>query len=211
VRVKAMAMDSWAKDAPLRLVELPDPVPGPRDVRVRVKACGVNPVDWKMRSYGPLRLAARVIGPPPPVVVGVDFMGVVDAVGARVTACRPGDRVAGGTIFARGQRGSMADTVCVREDQVVPVPPSVPDDVAGCVGVVGATAQLSLVDVGRLPRGGRVLVLGASGGVGQLVVGLARQAHDAVVVGVCSARNVGLVRDLGAAHVIDYGAGDPLV
>ena len=69
-------MRSWAKDAPLELVELPDPTPGPHDVVVRVKACGVNPVDWKMRSFGPLRLAARLIGPPPPVVVGVDFMGV---------------------------------------------------------------------------------------------------------------------------------------
>ncbi len=203
-------MRSWAANAPLQMLELPDPVPGPREVRVRVKACGVNPVDWKMRSFGPLRLAARVIGPPPPVVVGVDFMGVVDEVGAGVTACKPGDRVAGGTNFARRQRGSMADTVCVRDDQIVQVPPSVADDVAGCVGVAGATAMLSLVDVGRLPRRGRVLVLGASGGVGQLVVGVAKRAHDAFVVGVCSAKNVALVQQLGADHVLDYAQAPPL-
>ena len=208
--MRAMAMRSWAKDAPLDLVELPDPTPGPQDVVVRVKACGVNPVDWKMRSFGPLRLAARLIGPPPPVVVGVDFMGVVVAVGAQVTTCRQGDRVAGGTMFSRRQRGSMADTVCVRDDQLVHVPASVDDDVAGCMGVVGATATVSLVDVGRLRRGGRVLVLGASGGVGQLVLGLATRAHDAFVVAVCSAKNAPLVRALGADEVIDYGAGEPL-
>jgi NADPH:quinone reductase-like Zn-dependent oxidoreductase len=104
----------------------------------------------------------------------------------------------------------MADTVCVRDDQVVLAPAAVADDVAGCLGVVGATAQVSLVDVGRLPRGGRVLVLGASGGVGQLVVSLAKRAHEAFVVGVCSAKNVPLVQGLGADHVVDYGAGDPL-
>jgi NADPH:quinone reductase-like Zn-dependent oxidoreductase len=208
--MKAMAMRSWAKDSPLELVELPDPTPKAHEVRVRVKACGVNPVDWKMRSFGPLRLAARVIGPPPPVVVGVDFMGIVDAVGDDVTGCRPGDRVAGGTMFSRGQRGSMADTVCVRDDQVVRVPSSVSDEVAGCLGVAAATAKLALDDVGHLPKGGRVLVLGASGGVGQLVVGLAKRAFDADVIGVCSAKNADLVRGLGCSDVIDYAAGDPL-
>jgi NADPH:quinone reductase-like Zn-dependent oxidoreductase len=208
--MKAMAMRSWAKDAPVEPVELPDPTPKGHELRVRVKACGVNPVDWKMRSFGPLRLAARVIGPPAPVVVGIDFVGIVDAVGHDVSAFKVGDRVAGGTMFSRGQRGSMADTVCVRDDQVVHAPASVSNDVAGCLGVVGATAKVSLVDVGRLPRGGRVLVLGASGGVGQLVVGLAKRAHEATVVGVCSARNAPLVQGLGADHVIDYGAGDPL-
>lgn len=209
--MKAMAQRTWKKGSALELVELDDPTPQGHDVRVRVQAAGVNPVDWKMRTFGPLRLAARVIGPPPPVVVGVDFMGTVDAVGDRVTDFQPGDRVAGGTMFSRGQRGSMADTVCVRDDQIVRVPSSVSDDVAACLGVAGATAKLALDDIGRLPKGGTVLVLGASGGVGQLVVSLARRAFDATVVGVCSTKNLSLVQQLGCAHAVDYSAGDPLL
>jgi len=208
--MKAMAQRSWAQGEQLEFIDLPDPVPGPHDVRVRVRACSVNPVDWKMRERGPLRVAARLIGPPGPVVVGIDFCGIVDAVGASVSAVKVGDRVAGGTMFSRRQRGSMADTGCVRDDQIVKVPDAVSDDVAGCIGVVGATAKLSLIDMGKLPVGGRVLVLGASGGVGQLVIGLARFLKQAEVVGVCSAKNVELVMGLGCARAIDYGAGDAL-
>jgi NADPH:quinone reductase-like Zn-dependent oxidoreductase len=208
--MKAMAQKSWARGESLVMTEMPDPTPGKGEVRVRVKAAGVNPVDWKMRTFGPLRLAARFIGPPPPIVVGIDFMGIVDAVGAGVTAVAIGDRVAGGTMFSRRQRGSAADTVCVRDDQLVKVPANVPDDVAGCLAVAGATAKMSLVDLGKLPRGGSLLVLGASGGVGQLIVRLARHVADATVTGVCSAKNVELVAASGCAHVIDYGAGDAL-
>ena len=209
--MKAMAQRSWQRGTPLEMIELPDPQPKADEVRVRVTACSVNPVDWKMRSFGPLRMAARLIGPPPPIVVGIDFAGVVDAVGDKVTGVAVGDRVAGGTVFSRGQRGSAADTVCVRDDQLVKIAATVSDEVAGCVAVVGVTAKMCVDDVGHLPRGGSILVLGASGGVGQLVVQLARARFDATVVGVCSAKNVDLVSRLGAAHVIDYGAGDALV
>ena len=206
-----MAQASWQRGAALAFVSLPDPEPKALEVRVRVRAAGVNPVDWKMRTMGPLRLAARLIGPKAPIVFGIDFMGVIDAVGSAVSTFSIGDRVAGGTIFARGQRGSAADTVCVRTDQIVKVPAHVSDDVAGCLAVTGASAKISLFDLGRLPQDGRVLVLGASGGVGQLVVQLARHARNATVVGVCSGKNAALVRKLGCAQVIDYGAGDALV
>ena len=89
--MKAMAQQSWAQGEPLRLIELPTPEPRAGELRVRVQAIGVNPVDWKMRARGPLRLAARLVGPPPPVVFGVDFAGIVDAIGAGVTAVRVGD------------------------------------------------------------------------------------------------------------------------
>ncbi len=209
--MKAMAQKAWKRGTPLEMIELPDPLPKSDEVRVRVTACSVNPVDYKMRTFGPLRMAAMVIGPPPPVVVGIDFAGVVDAVGDKVSAWVVGDRVAGGTVFSRGQRGAAADTVCVRDDQLVKIAATVSDEVAGCIAVIGATAKLCLDDVGQLPRGGSVLVLGASGGVGQLVVQLARATYDASVVGVCSAKNFDLVTRLGAENVIDYNAGDPLV
>lgn len=211
--MRVMGQQSWRRGEPLQLMELETREPRPNEVRVAVKAIGVNPVDWKMRDSGPLRVAARLLGPPPPVVVGVDFAGVVDAIGSRCTRFTVGQRVFGGTNFARKQRGSYADTVFVREDQLCAVPDSVDLAIAGSLPVAGVTAYLSLVELGRLREveadARRVLVLGASGGVGQLAVQLARR-EGAHVVGVCSSRNIDLVRSLGAHDVIDYGAGDPL-
>lgn len=207
--MKAMAQASWAQNEPLRLIELPDPEPRKGELRVRVRAIGVNPVDWKMRARGPLRLAARLLGPPPPVVFGVDFAGVVDAIGPGVTEVKVGDAVVGGTDFSRKQRGSQADTVVVRQDQVTTLPAGFDMLVAGALPVAGVTAYMCTVEVGRLQPGQRALILGASGGVGQLAVQFARR-QGAEVVGVCSTRNLELVRSLGATQVLDYTVGDPL-
>jgi NADPH2:quinone reductase len=208
--MKLMAQASWRRGERLALVELPTPDPKRGEVRVAVKAIGVNPVDWKMRSMGPLRMAARVLAPPPPVVVGVDFAGVVDAVGTDVTDVKVGDAVLGGTDFSRGQRGSYADTVFVQPDQLAVLPAGFDIEIAGALPVVGVTAWMSIVEVGGVQSGERVLVLGASGGVGQLCVQIAKRIRGATVVGVCSQKNAALVQGLGADHVIDYGAGDPL-
>jgi NADPH:quinone reductase-like Zn-dependent oxidoreductase len=168
--VKLMAQRSWKRGEPLALVEVPTPEPSADQLRVAVKAIGVNPVDWKMRESGPLRLAARLLAPPPPVVVGVDFAGIVDAVGPRVAGVRVGDRVAGGTNFSRGQRGSYADTVFVRADQLCAIPEGLAFEVAGALPVAGVTAWISVVELGRLAAGQQALILGASGGVGQPAV-----------------------------------------
>jgi NADPH:quinone reductase-like Zn-dependent oxidoreductase len=208
--MKAMAQQSWKKGEPLALLELPTPEPRADQVRVAVKAIGVNPVDWKMRESGPLRLAARLLGPPLPVVVGVDFAGVVDAVGSRVVGVQVGDRVAGGTNFSRGQRGSYADTVLVRAGQICALPPGLGFEAAAALPVAGVTAWISVVELGRLVAGQKALILGASGGVGQLAVQIAKRVQDGFVVGVCSARNAALVRDLGADVVLDYGERDAL-
>lgn len=207
--MKAMAQRSWAAGAPLELLELPTPEPRARELRVRVHAIGVNPVDWKMRTRGPLRLAARLIGPRPPVVFGVDFAGIVDAVGPGIAGVAPGDRVVGGTNFARRQRGSYADTVVVRDDQVATLPGDLDLVVAGALPVAGVTAWRCVVEVGRLQAGQRALILGASGGVGQFAVQLVK-ARGGRAVGVCSTRNIALVEGLGADAVLDYTQGDPL-
>ena len=196
-------------------VELPTPEPRAREVRVAVHAIGVNPVDWKMRSGGPLRIAARVIrlfrGPRGPVILGVDFAGVIEAVGAKVTDLAVGQRVVGGTNFSRGQHGSYADTAVVRADQVAPLPDAVPFDVAGALPVAGVTAWMSIVEFRPIEPGRRALVLGASGGVGQLAVQIAKRVRGAdLVAGVCSGKNAELVRGLGADVVLDYTAGDAL-
>lgn len=208
-----MAQRTWDPAETLELTELPTPAPKRGEVLVKVQAIGVNPVDWKMRTSGPLRLAARLLGPKPPVVIGVDFAGVVESVGPGVTRAAPGERVVGGTNFSRGQRGSYADTVLVREDQLCRIPDAVDIAVAAALPVSGVTAWMAVIDLGGIrkvaPAARRVLVLGASGGVGQLAVQIAK-LEGAFVVGVCSTKNVEMVRDLGADVVLDYTQGDAL-
>ncbi len=195
---------------PLRLVELPERPLQPDELRVRVRSIGVNPVDWKMREGGPLGTAQRIIGPPGPLVVGIDFAGEVVETGGDVDWPKVGDRVVGGTDFSRKQRGSYADEVIVRPDQCAELPESVSFDEAACLPVAGVTAWRWLAEAGIPSRtGARVLVLGASGGVGLFALQLAR-SYGASVVGVCSTRNAPLVTRLGAT-VIDYTAGDPLL
>jgi NADPH:quinone reductase-like Zn-dependent oxidoreductase len=203
----AMALKSWAAGEPLVRTEMEAPQPRAREVRVAVHAVGVNPVDWKMRESGPLRLAARLLrpfrGPRGPVIVGVDFAGVVEEVGAKVKLA-VGTRVVGGTNFARGQHGSYADTVVVDADQVCPLPDNLPFDVAGALPVAGVTAWRALHEYRKLEPGRRVLVLGASGGVGQFAVQIAKHVCGGEVVGVCSKKNAAFVRELGADEVLEY-------
>ncbi|MSQ81453.1 MAG: NAD(P)-dependent alcohol dehydrogenase [Myxococcales bacterium] len=211
-----MGSKSWKQGEPLVRMELETPVPGRKQVVVAVHFIGVNPVDWKMRQSGPLRFAARALGairgPKPPVVIGVDFAGVVQAIGSDVTTFAVGDRVVGGSNFSRGQRGSYADTVIVYPDQLCKLPDSVPLDIAGCLPVAGVTAHMALTQYCPISAGKKVLVLGASGGVGQFAVQIAKHVLNAdLVAGVCSAKNVQLVKDLGADIVLDYTAGDPLL
>lgn len=195
---------------PLALVEVPAKRVGARDVRVSVKVVGVNPVDWKMRSGGPLRFAHRFVGPSGPLVVGVDFAGEVVEVGAEADL-KVGERVVGATDFSRGQLGSYATEVVVRADQCATLPDAVSYEDAACLPVPGATAMRAF-EVARLdrldPKAVRMLVLGASGGVGLVTIQVAK-AMGATSVGVCSTRNVALVEKLGAIPV-DYTKGDPL-
>lgn len=205
-----IAATSRSASAPLALVELPSRPLRPGEVRVRVRSIGVNPVDWKMRGSSPLGLAQRVLGPGGPLVVGIDFAGEVAEVAPGVDALAVGARVVGGTDFSRGQRGSYADEVITRPDQCAVLPDGVSFDAAACLPVAGVTAWRWVVEAARIGerRSPRVLVLGASGGVGLFAVQIARSL-GASVVGVCSTRNAPLVARLGAA-VVDYTAGDPL-
>ncbi len=175
----------------------------PNEVRVRLHAAGVNPLDWHRIAGEPyiMRLAEG-LGRPGAPRVGVDFAGVVEEVGAEVTRFRVGDRVFGGAT------GAFAESLIVREDRVVaPVPEGVELEVAAAVPVAGTTALQALRMAGEVGPGVRVLVNGASGGVGTFTVQIAK-AMGAEVTGVSSARNLELVRSLGADHVIDYAETD---
>jgi NADPH2:quinone reductase len=176
-------------------------------VRVRVRAIGVNPVDWKMRSGGPLRFAHLFVGPRGPLVVGVDFAGEVVEAGANADLA-VGTRVVGGTNFSRNQLGSYADEVVVATDQCCALPDAVGFDQAACLPVAGVTPWIALTEHAKVRAGGRVLVLGASGGVGLMAIPLTLML-GATPVGVCSTRNVALVESLGA-RAVDYTQGDAL-
>lgn len=192
---------------PLALVEIPSRPLRANELRVKVVAVGVNPVDWKMREGGPLHLAYSVIGPGKPFVPGIDFAGEVIEAGA-AAELTVGARVVGGTDFSRGQHGSYATEVIVRRDQVAVVPESVSLDDAAALPVPAVTAWMAMQEHQRIGPGDKVLVLGAAGGVGLMALQLAKML-GAVAVGVCSSRNVALVEAEGAIAV-DYTAGDAL-
>jgi NADPH:quinone reductase-like Zn-dependent oxidoreductase len=199
---------SRSAEEPLALATLPSRSLEPGEVRVKVRAIGVNPVDWKMRAGGPLRFAHRFVGPFGPLVVGVDFAGDVVEIGDRVQELAVGDRVVGGTDFSRGQLGSYADEVVVQPDQCARLPDGVAYEDAASLPVAAVTPWISLVEHGKLGKGDRVLVLGASGGVGLFCLSLAKMLGGKAV-GVCSKKNVPMVERHGAI-AIDYGAGDAL-
>lgn len=195
---------------PLAWIDLPSLPLRPRQVRLAVRAAGVNPVDWKMRDGDFLGVMQRVLGPRGPLVVGIDVAGEVTEVGSAVTDLAVGDRVVASTDFSRKERGAYAEEAVVSADHCARLPAEVPLEVAGALPVAGATAWMALFELGRLRerRAPRVLVLGAAGGVGHLAIQLARGA-GAQVVGVCSARTAALVEGWGAT-VVDYGRGDAL-
>lgn len=183
----------------MRIEEVERPEPADDEVLVRVRAASVNPADWYGVTGRPY-VARPTTGllRPRSGRVGVDLAGTVEAVGEAVTKLRPGDEVFG------GRNGAVAEYVCVREERaIVPRPDNVTPEQAAAVPVAGLTALQGLRDHGRLQPGQRVLINGASGGVGTFAVQIAR-ALGAEVTGVCSTRNVELVRSLGAGHVVDY-------
>lgn len=186
------------------VADVPDPVPGAGQLRVRVEAAALSAADAALRSGSPF--AARVFAGlrrPRITVLGSEFAGVVDVVGADATGFTVGDRVWGATNAAMG---AHAEYVVVDADGAVGLRP---DDLtpADAASLVDATAMSFLRDTGRLQRGERILINGASGAVGTAAVQLAVDT-GAEVTAVCSAPRLDLVRELGAAHAYDYRAVD---
>jgi NADPH:quinone reductase-like Zn-dependent oxidoreductase len=193
---------------PLEIIEIPSRPIRAHEIRVKVHAIGVNPVDWKMREGGPLRMMRALVGPFGPFVVGQDFAGEVIELGTKVTELKLGERVVGGTNFSRNQQGAYAEEVIVQRDQVAVLPSSVSYEQAAALPVPASTAWIALKEHQSIGPGQKVLVLGASGGVGLATIQLAKML-GAEAFGVCSTRNVALVESSGA-KAIDYTKGDPL-
>ncbi len=184
--------------------DLEKPVAADDEVIVKVRAASVNPYDWHMMRGKPyiMRMMGPGIGKPADPLLGVDFAGVVESVGAAVTNFKPGDEVFG------GRDGAFADYVRVGASRsVVHKPANVSFEEAAAVPIAAITALQAVRDAGALQSGQKVLINGASGGVGTYAVQIAK-ALGAEVTGVCSGRNVEMVKSLGADHVIDYTQSD---
>jgi NADPH:quinone reductase-like Zn-dependent oxidoreductase len=197
--MQALVYERYGPPEVLELREVEKPVPADDELLVRVHAASVNPFDWHMLTGIPymVRMQAGLRGPKDGRL-GVDYAGTVEAVGAAVTRFEPGDEVFG------GRSGAFGEYVTPRESGAVAgKPANVSFEQAATVGIAGLTALQGLRDQGRLQPGERVLVNGASGGVGTWAVQLAKWL-GAEVTGVCSTRNVDAARELGADRVIDY-------
>lgn len=203
--MKAIVQDRYGPPETLTLAEVDTPVPAADEVLVRVEAAALNAYDWHAMRGDP-RLARLAMGRSKPRarVRGRDFAGRVEAVGAHVREVRPGDAVFGDLGEADG---AFAEYVRVPETLVAARPGNLTPQQAAALPLAGVTALLGLRDAGQVQPGHRVLVNGASGGVGTLAVQLAK-VLGATVTGVCSTRNVDLVRSLGADHVVDYTRDD---
>ncbi|NUT52303.1 MAG: NAD(P)-dependent alcohol dehydrogenase [Saccharothrix sp.] len=207
--MKAIVQDRYGSSDLLRLEEVDTPTPGDDEVLVRVRAAAVNAADWHIMRGDP-RLA-RLAMPaafgwsgPKRKIRGRDVAGVVEAVGARVTRWRPGDEVFADLGFADG---AFAEYVCAPADLVARKPAGLTFEQAAAIPTAGNTALIGVRDLGRVGEGQRVLVNGASGGVGTFAVQLAK-SRGAEVTAVCRTRNVELLRSIGADHVVDYSTED---
>src|SRR6267143_1034063 len=184
----------------LKLQEIEKPAPADDQLLVKVRAASVNPLDWHFIEGTPYVMRAMGVGlrKPKDTRLGVDFAGTVEAVGKNVTKFKPGDEVFGG----RG--GAFAEYVCRRAEGAVALKPAnVTFEQAASVNIAGITALQALRDKGKIQPGQKVLINGASGGVGTFAVQIAK-SFGADVTGVCGTKNVAMVRSIGADQVIDY-------
>ncbi|MEM7787499.1 MAG: NAD(P)-dependent alcohol dehydrogenase [Bacteroidota bacterium] len=203
----AVVHDRYGPPDVLRLDQVPVPDPAPGEVRVRIRAASVNAGDWHMMRADPffIRLVYGGLLRPRHPILGSDVAGCVDALGSGVATHALGDAVFG-DLSSHGF-GAFAEYVCAPAEALVGIPENVTPEEAAAVPVAALAALQGLRDVGGVQAGHRVLVNGASGGVGTFAVQLARHL-GAHVTGVCSTRNVELVRSLGADRVVDYTEAD---
>jgi NADPH:quinone reductase-like Zn-dependent oxidoreductase len=197
--VKAIRYHRYGGPEVLELQDVDMPAIGDDDVLIRVRAASVNPQDWHyMRGTPHLLRGTAGLSRPKRSTLGTDLAGQVEAVGRNVTRFQPGDEVFGYTW------GAFAEYVAVRQDAtVMEKPANLTFEQAAAVPVGGFTALQALCDKGRIRQGQTVLVNGAAGGVGTFTVQIAK-AFGANVTGVCSTRNVEMVRSIGADQIVDY-------
>jgi NADPH:quinone reductase-like Zn-dependent oxidoreductase len=197
--MKAAVRDKYGSPDLVEIREIDKPVPADDEVLVRVRAASLNLADWYAVTGRPFVGRPQMgLFKPKSNRLGVDYAGTVEAVGKNVTEFRPGDEVFG------GRDGAYAEYVCARKNRsIVLKPANVTFEQAAAVPVAAITALQGLRDKGKLQPGQKVLINGASGGVGTFAVQIAK-ALGAEVTGVCSTRNVDIAPSIGADHVVDY-------
>jgi NADPH2:quinone reductase len=200
--VKAAYIETTGDPGVIRYGELPTPTPKASEVLVRVAASALNPIDLYIR-------AGVVAMPlPKPYVPGCDLAGRAEAVGPAVRAFKPGDRVWGSNQGVMGRQGSAAEYACVAEEWLYPTPDGVADAEAAAAALVGITAHLGLFRCAHLQAGETVFVNGGTGGVGSMVVQMAKAVGARVVTTVGSAEKADLCKSWGADRVLNYNTDD---
>ncbi len=204
--MEAIVYDTYGSPEVLQLREIDKPAVTEDDVLLRIRAASANPLDWHfMRGEPYLMRMMTGVRKPKYRGLGADVAGQIEAVGKNVTQPRVGDEVFG--IIGGCAQGSFGEYACVPQDWLVPKPANLTFEQAAAVPLAGLTALQGLRDTGGVGPDQRVLINGAAGGVGTFAVQIAK-SFGAVVTGVCSTRNVELVRSLGADEVIDYTRDD---
>ncbi len=196
--MRAIVSTEYGPPDVLQFTEVAKPTPKDDEVLIRIRAASLNALDWRLMRGRPyiVRIGAG-LRKPKIARPGVDMAGQVEAVGRNATQFKPGDEVFGAC------RGAFAEYVCAIEDKLALKPANISFEDAAAVPVAALSALQGLRDKGRIQRGHKVLVDGASGGVGTFAVQIAK-SFGAEVTAVCSTRNVDTARSIGADHVIDY-------
>jgi NADPH:quinone reductase-like Zn-dependent oxidoreductase len=207
--MQAIVREKYGSPDVLHLQEVPQPVPLEDEVLIRVHATSINARDWRMLRAKPffIRLTKGGLLKPKNQILGVDVAGRVEAVGGSVRQYKPGDEVFG-YLYRYGGR-TLAEYVCASENEIALKPAKLTYEEAAAVPLAAITALQAVRDRGQIQPGQKVLIYGASGGVGTYAVQIAI-AYGARVTGVCSSRNLQMVRSLGADSVLDYTKDDAL-
>ncbi|MCJ7520252.1 MAG: NAD(P)-dependent alcohol dehydrogenase [Anaerolineaceae bacterium] len=201
--MKAIVCTKYGSPDVLQLQEVAKPVPKDDEVLIRIHAASINSRDWRRMRANPffIRLMAGGLLKPKNPILGADMAGRVEAVGCNVKLFQPGDEVFG-CLYRYGGR-TLAEYVCAGENEIALKPANLSFEQAASIPLAAITALQGLRDKGNIQPGQKVLINGASGGVGTFAVQIAK-AFGAEVTGVCSTRNLEMVRSIGADHVIDY-------
>ena len=198
--MKAIVYSKYGSADVLKLTDIPKPVPNDNQVLVKVHSASVNPLDWRFMRADPfmVRFMGQGIFKPKKGQLGVDIAGTIEAVGKDVSQFKIGDEVFGGANI-----NGFAEYVALVETRLALKPASVSFEDSASTPIAGITALQSLRDIGKIQSGHKVLINGASGGVGTFAVQIAK-SFGAEVTGVCSTRNIEMVNSIGADYVIDY-------
>ena len=196
--MKAIVINTYGNEDVLNYTEVERPEPKADEVLVKVHAAAVNPADWKIRDGMGEQFGFKL-----PLILGGDIAGTVEAVGDGVESFKQGDAVYGMTLSSLS--GGYAEYAVTKADAIAPKPESITFEAAAAIPIAALTAWQAMFDIANLSSGQRILITGASGGVGSMAVQLAK-AKGAIAIGTASGKNEQFVRDLGADEFVDYTA-----